>query len=178
VPKADWGIDPGVVDDYDRESQYAPYKGPKVPDGVYRFKVRDVKFAAATKKKLPQLRPWLELVPRSDEERRFKSYTITAFLPVSDRTEFRYVPFLDAIGVTGAEFTGKTVVDEDGKIKKIGKWRNDGETEILAQLRTKPDNEGAMRQEVAWMGPYDPDDDDYDTDDEDDDYEEEEDTDD
>lgn len=173
MPKADWGIDSGVIDDFDRDSQFTPYAGPTPPDGVYRFTIKTVKFAAGTKRKLAQLRPGLELNPRGAEEKKYKGYFIMGFLPVGEQTAFRYVPFLDAIGVTGTDFAKRTVIDEDQNIVKIGKWRNNGETDILAQIRTGTDQDGNPRKEIAWMGAYDPDEEDLTDDDEGDDYEEE-----
>ncbi len=177
MPKPDWGIDPDTIDDFDREGQFKPYTGPTPPDGVYRFRVKQLKYAAGTKSKNPQLRPGLELVPRNKDEKRFAQYFIMCFLPVSERTAFRYVPFLDAIGVSGKSFISKTVVDEDGNITRIGKWRMEGDTEILAQIRTEEDQNGQPRKDVKWFGAYDPDaDEDYEEDDdEDEDYEDDDD---
>lgn len=176
MPKADWGIDPAIIDDFDREGQFKPYTGPTPPDGVYRMKVKSLKYAAGTKQKHPQLRPGLELVPRNRDERRYTGYFVMDFVPVSGKTEFRYVPFLDALGVSAKEFVNKTVYDDDGNVTKIGSWRNKGETEILVQLRTEEDQNGQPRKNVKWYGAYDPDADDYDEDEDDDDsdYDEDE----
>jgi hypothetical protein len=180
VPKADWGVDPSIIDDFDRSKQFKPYAGPIPPDGVYLMRIKQLKYAAGTKSKLAQLRPGLELVPRSADEKRFKGYFVMDFLPISGKTEFRYVPFLDALGITGKEFVNKTVYDADGNVTKIGSWRNKGETLILVQLRTEKgaDAEGQPmppRHNVKWYGEFDPDDLDYDDDDDDDDEDEDED---
>jgi len=89
------------------------------------------------------------------------------FPPVSDRTQFRYVPFLDAIGVSDRDFTTKTITDEEGNIKRIGAWRNDGQTLIKAELKDEADQNGNPRKGIGWVGPND----DASVDDEDD-YEE------
>lgn len=181
MPKPDWGIDPSLVDDFDREGQYKPYAGPIPPDGVYRFKLKQLKYAAGTKKKHPQMRPGLELVPRGKDEKRYAGYYVMDFIPVSERTEFRYVPFLDALGVSGKDFVQRIRTDDDDNITKMGSWRNNQESELLVQLRTEKDQEGKPRQVVKWYGAYDPDADedaDYDEDDDDDDYDEDEDDDD
>jgi hypothetical protein len=153
MPRARWGIRADDVDEFDRSSQFKPYAGPIPPNGVYYFLVKRLKYAAATRDKLPQLRPGLELVPREDsDEDQYDGYYITAFLPVSDKTAFRYVPFLDAIGVTGSEFERRTVIDSDGSITRIGKWRNTGDTLIVGQLGDGTDEKGNSRKEIKWMG--------------------------
>lgn len=174
MPRADWGIDPEIIDEFDRDAQFKPYAGPTPPDGVFLFRVKVCKYTAATKQKLAQLRVGIELVPREKEEKRYKDYFILAFLPIANNTAFRYVPFLDAIGVTSTEFTRKTIYDENGDVKKIGSWKNEGDTLLLAQLKTGEDQNGLARKEVAWFGAYDPDATEEEEDDDDYDYDEEE----
>lgn len=154
MPKVRWGIKASDVDDFDRDSQYKPYDGPQPPNGVYQFQVKVLKYAAGTGAKLPQLRIGLELVPRSGrkDERRYAGYFIMCFIPVSPRTQFRYVPFLDALDVTGEEFENRTNTDNDGNITKIGKWRNTGDEIILAEIKDGADQDGNSRKEVGWMG--------------------------
>ncbi len=180
MPKANWGISAEDVDGYDRNSQYAPYDGPIPINGVYQWRVKRLLSIAPTGRKLPQLRVGLELSPRSKEEKQYAGYYITAFLPVSDRTAFRYVPFLDAIGVSGKEFETGTIIDEEGNIKRIGKWRFDPEkTFIKGQLKDDQDGQGNPRKDIGWMGApgedaaSDEDDSDEDFDDDDDDDDDE-----
>ena len=165
MPLVNWGINSEVVDDWDRESQFQPYKGPVPPNGVYQWCVKILKFAAGTRDKLPQLRIGLSLVPRGADEKKYKDYFIMMFPPIADNTEFRYVPFLDAIGVSGKEFTRGTRTDEEGNIRKIGRWVNDGKTLILAQLQDGVDQNNNPRKEITWVGAVDADepadDDDY-----------------
>jgi hypothetical protein len=151
MPRANWGIDASDVDDFDRESQYVPYAGPTPPDAVYLWRIKVLKAVAGTKGKFPQLRIGLELEPRDDDEydeAQYDGYFRMAFVPISDKTTFRYVPFLDAIGVTGREFAKGTMKDEEGNIKKIGKWINTGEQLILAELKTGEDQNGDPRKEI------------------------------
>jgi len=153
MPKADWGVNSRDIDNFDRDSQYKPYDGPIPENAVYHWKIKVLKSIAGTKAKLPQLRVGLELVPRKGRnEKKYSGYFMMAFIPVSDKTEFRYVPFLDAIGVTGREFTNGTVTDDEGNIKKIGKWRNNGDEIIAAQLGDGEDEKGNARKEIKWMG--------------------------
>jgi len=155
LPRARWGVSSRDVDNFDREGQYAPYTGPTPTSGVYQWKINVAKYVPGTREKLPSLRVGLELVPRANAERdekRCKGYFIMAFLPVSEKTAFRYVPFLDAIGVSGAEFENRTIVDEEGKIQRIGAWRNDGRTLVLAQLADGLDQNNQPRKEITWFG--------------------------
>lgn len=170
MPKANWGIGSSDVDEFDRESQFKPYTGPIPPNGVYVWNINVLKFMAATKEKLPQLRIGLELVPREDvaDEEVYEKYFIMAFLSITEKTAFAYVPFLDAIGVTGREFTDRTITDEEGNIKKIGKWRNTGEELVLAQLKDGTDADNKPIKKIGWFGAFE-----VDEDDEDDEYYEE-----
>jgi hypothetical protein len=181
MPRVTWGVSATDVDKYDRDSQYKPYAGPLPPNGVYQWKVKKLQHVAGTREKNPQLRIGLELTPRNREEKKFSGYFIMEFAPVTEKTQFRYVPFLDAIGVTGREFERATITDEEGNIKKIGKWRNDGETLIMGQLADDTDQNGAPRKKIGWMGAAEEievdDEEDSDDDFDDDEYEDDEDAD-
>lgn len=155
MPKVNWGVQAGDVDDFDRDSQYMPYAGPIPPDAMYLWQIKVLQSVAGTREKHPQLRIGLELVPREDREgeERYESYFIMAFLPITDKTAWRYVPFLDSIGVNGAEFTRGTLTDEEGNVKKIGRWKNTGEELVLAQLKTGSDQAGNPRKEIGVFAP-------------------------
>jgi len=149
MPVVKWGVDAGDVDDFDRDSQFKPYAGPVPPDGVYAWRIKVLKHQAGTSGKNPQLRVGLELVPREDfNEEKYRGYFLMDFIPIMGSTGFRYVPLLDALGVSGAEFAGRTKTDEDGNITSIGKWRNKGESMVIAQLSTGQDQNGAARKEI------------------------------
>jgi len=154
MPKVNWGIRASDVDNFDRESQYTPYDGPIPTNGVYQFRVKRLQSIAGTREKNPQLRVGLELVPRKGraEEKRMAGYFLMAFIPVSDKTAFRYVPFLDAIGVSGREFEVGTITDEEGNVKKIGRWRNTGNEIIKAEVKDGQDQNGNTRKEIGWIG--------------------------
>lgn len=151
MPRVRWGIDSSDVDDFDRESQFKPYAGPLPPLGVYEWQVKVVKYVAGTKDKNPQLRVGLALAPRENVkgEKKYAGYFLLAFLIISNKTTFQYVPFLDAIGVSGREFAERTIVDEDGKVSKIGRWRNDGESYVNASIVEKPDQDGIVKRQVG-----------------------------
>jgi len=173
--RVNWGIKASDVDEFDRDSQYKPYDGPVPSNGVFQFQVKVLKYAAATKDKVAQLRVGLELVPRKGrkDERKYGGYFIMLFAPVTPRTGFRYVPFLDAIGVSGDEFERSTITDTEGNITKIGKWRNDGQEIILAELKDGVDQNNNPRKEIGWMGYVPEEDDEGDEEIAEEDYEEE-----
>lgn len=155
MPKVRWGINAREVDQsFDRESQFKPYDGPVPVNGVYQFQVKVLRSVAGTREKLPQLRIGLELRPRPGrkDERRYAGYFIMVFAPISDKTAFRYVPFLDAIGVSVADFADRTTVDSEGNVKSIGKWRNDGKAMVAAEVKDGTDEKGNSRKEIGWIG--------------------------
>lgn len=154
MPRVNWGVSARDIDNFDREAQYKPYDGPIPRNGVYRWKVKKLQYVAATREKNPQLRIGLELIPRKGrkEERAYKGFFVMLFPPVTDRTQFRYVPFLDAIGVSASDFEKRTLADEEGNIKSIGKWRNDGQQIIKGELKDDQDQNGNPRKDIGWMG--------------------------
>lgn len=152
MPKVNWGVSSADVDNFDREKQFKPYDGPIPSNGVYRWTIKVLKHVAGTREKNPQLRIGLELVPRTKAEKRMAGYFVMIFPPITERTQFRYVPFLDAIGVSANEFTRGTITDEEGNIKKIGRWRNTGDVTILAELKDDVDQHGNPRKDIGWMG--------------------------
>lgn len=150
MPKVRWGISAEDVDDYDRSKQYTPYAGATPPNGVYMFLLKKFQRVAGTRDKHPQMRVGLELVPREGyDERKYTGYWLMDFIPVTDKTVFRYVPLLDTLGVSGREFANATLTDNDGAIQKIGKWINKGDTLIMAQVRDGEDAAGNPRKEIA-----------------------------
>lgn len=154
MAKVNWGIGASEVDEFDRSKQFKPYDGPVPVNGVYHWRIKVLRSVAATRENLPQLRVGLELVPRDTRkgERRYGGYFIMNFIPVSDKMMWKLVPFLDAIGVTGRDFAGRTITDEEGNIKKIGGYRQTGDFIVAAELRDGTDKDGNPRKEIGWMG--------------------------
>jgi hypothetical protein len=155
MPIANWGVAASDVDDFDRSSQFTPYRGPQPPTGrVFEFAIKNLKYVAGTKESVPQLRVGLELDPnpRRKDEEKYRGYFTMAFLDISDKMMWKLVPFLDAIGVSGVDFTKRTVIDEDGNVKKIGKWKNSGEELIAVQLKENS-YKGKTTIQTGWMGP-------------------------
>lgn len=154
MPKVRWGIDASIIDEWDRSSQYKPYTGPTPPNAVYQWRIKVLKYAAATNEKHPQLRIGLELVPRESnrDEKRYRDFFVMEFRSIAPTNAFAYAPFLDAIGVSSAEFTQSTITDREGNVTKIGRWRNTGDTLIMGQLVDRDDQNGKSRKAIDWMG--------------------------
>lgn len=155
MPKVNWGVGKDVIDDYDRDSSFKPYTGKTPPNAVYRFKLKTLKYAAGTKAKNPRLTAGLELVPRDADEKQYAGYYCPKFMAIAETNGFQWVPFLDALGVTSAEFLRGTITDDEGNVRKIGNWRMDGKTEILAQLQDDTDQQGNPRKKIGWCGALD-----------------------
>ena len=154
MPKANWGITSSDVDDFDRSDLYTPYMGELPPSGVvYLWKMKKLQAVAATEDTVPQLRVGLELKPRTVREKKYKGYYIIAFLHISDKAMWKVAPFLDALGVSGRDFTSRTITDESGNVAKIGTWKNTGDFVIAAKLDDN-DPEYAQKnpKKVGWMG--------------------------
>lgn len=166
MPKANWGISSSDVDDFDRDSQFKPFIGDPPPSGVvYLWTIKKLVMVSATDEKTPQLRVGLALRPQNRAQKKYEGYYITNFLPIADNTAFRYAPLLDAFGVSGRDFTSRTIIDEQGNIQKIGQWRNTGDFVIAAQLLDNdPDYVSKNPKKIGWMGEA-PEDSDSDVDD-------------
>src|SRR3982750_832167 len=152
MPRVNWNVGREVIDDFDREAQFAPYKGKTPPNAVYMFKLKNFRYAAGTREKNPRLSAGLELVPRTEEEKTYRGYYITKFMAIAETNAFQWVPMLDALGVTSVEFLKGTICDEEGNIRKIGNWRMDGKTMVLGQLADTTDQHGLPRKEIKWVG--------------------------
>jgi hypothetical protein len=153
MPIADWGLSQGTVDSFDREKQaeYSPYTGPKPSAGVYRFRVvkDQMRMQPGDEERYPRWSALLYLVPRTREEKRFEGFRCFFSANVQDDKPQWFVPMLDVLGVSETEFRKKTVLTEEGIIKRIGAWRNDGTQELLAEVRYNGEYTN-----VNWVGPY------------------------
>lgn len=154
MPKANWGISASDVDEYDREDLYTPYLGDPPPSGtVYLWTIKKMTAVPATEDKTPQIRVGLQLKPRNKAQQKYKGYYITAFVHISDKTKWSYIPFLDALGVSGRDFVNRTITDESGNVAKIGAWKNDGKQVIAAQLNDNdPEFASKNPKKIGWMG--------------------------
>lgn len=141
-----WGISESDIDDFER-SDFKPYTGPIPPVGqFYRFKLKIFRYAPAMDGKNPQLRVGLELEPHTTEHERYAGYFIQDYAPVTPQTNFRYVKYLDALGIGAKAFVrGPYRIDDDGNIKRVGRWQFTDPIYLLAKLRAT-DNEQYPRE--------------------------------
>lgn len=163
MPRSTWGSGADSVSREDLEnaqgSRFKRYDGPAVPDGIYAFKINQLRKGQSRNKK-DQLIIGLELVPRQGrpEQQPYKGFYITDYIPVLASTADRLRPFLDAIGVSVGDFMDRMV--DDGKanrqgskgILKFGKWVFEpGKVYVLAEVITGS-YEGKSRREIAFGG--------------------------
>lgn|ERR1700754_784629 len=163
MPTVNWGLNPGTVEDFDRSKVFAPYAGKVPPTGVvYAWELKKLAFVAPDREgKYPQLRAALELYARDDEEEAYAGFFKQTYSPVSPQTAFRYVPLLDALGISEREFLKGTKTKEDGTIISIGRWKMAKGIYLLAQLQSEIDGDGNVRINIndGWFGTYEPEDD-------------------
>lgn len=152
MPNVNWGISTGDVENFDRDAQFTPYRGKIPPNAVYVWKLYRLQYAAGTETKHPQLRIGVELVPQDKSEKAYKGYRIMSFRSVMEKTQFAYVPLLDALGVSANDFISKTRADSEGNIQRIGAWKNTGEQLICALLKDDKDQDGKARKDIGWIG--------------------------
>ena len=161
MPRANWNISADVIDDWDRDSQFVPYSGPVPPNRVYKWQITALTYAPGEGKKRAQLSIGLTLVARTKEEKEYEGYRCWKNAWPSPKNQFTYVPFLDALGVSGADFERRCNIDEEGNILGIGRWHNNGRTLILGQREDNVwvDNQGATHNDksVGWVGAVDSD---------------------
>lgn len=153
MPKATWGNVTSSALRNEERREFRPYDGPTPPNGVYCFKVKVLK-KTESRAKNPQLMVGLELIPRRSrpDDGPYKGYFLADYIPVMESTLFRIVPFIDAIKVSEADFTDRTIADKDGRILSVGKAKFGEKAPavyVMAQIRDAVDNNGNPRKEVA-----------------------------
>ena len=155
MPRAQWGVSATEVDQFDPATQFKPYTGEVPPNGVYEFLIRAMKYMPATDDKNPQLRLSVALAPRASRPReaRYDDFYVTTFIPVTPKSQFRYVPLLNALGIPSRDFINKTIVDAEGNITRIGDWRQDGEQYILCELVDSTGGDDRYPKDIKWIGP-------------------------
>lgn len=155
--KVTWGggLSAGDVDKADR-SQFTPYGGPKVPDGLYCWRIKVLKRGKSSNKN-DQMIVGLELVPRASrpDEKAYAGYFVTDYIMLMESSAFRVAAFTDAIGVTGADLINRTKdtgeKDTRGSIEivSIGSWKHDKKQLVLAQLATDTDPKSKTGRKIS-----------------------------
>ena len=153
--RVNWNLRGSDLDEFDRSRQYTPYTGPVPTNNVYQFKLKIFRYVKATADKWEQIRIGMELVPRNgrEDEQRYAGYFLMVSRSLADKNRFTYVPFFDALGISGRDLDRGVITDEEGNVKKIGSWRNSGDLVILAKLADSEDAKGNPRKDFDWFGP-------------------------
>lgn len=153
MPRVRWGDEEELLEageSWDPEDQIQPYDGPTPPNGLYYWDIKVLKYRQG--KNLPQLMIGLELAPRRSrsEDKKYAKYFILDFAPVAPQTNFRWMPFLAAIGVSPSDLIKKCITDEDGNVTKIGRWvKKDKGNWIAANLVDDKDQNGNPRKAIS-----------------------------
>lgn len=153
MPRVRWGDEEELLEageNWDPDEQIQPYDGPTPPTGLYHFDVKVLKKRQG--KNFPQLMIGLELVPRKgrSDDKKYVRYFIMDFAPVSPQTNFRWMPFVQAIGVSPSDLIKKCVTDEDGNVTKIGRWVKREKGNVIAvNIVHDPDDERYGGRKVA-----------------------------
>jgi hypothetical protein len=125
MPKATWGsggeaLTAADIDGAEQREGFAPYSGPIPPAGLYRFVLKFAKKGQSSTGN-PKLQMLWELDGDwKPEHAKFEGAPLWDNMPVMKSTAWRVAAFCEAVGITSAEFLNKMVVDEDGKVTKLG----------------------------------------------------------
>lgn len=163
MPRSTWGSGAEPISREDLEnaqgSRFKRYDGPTVPDGIYAFKINQLR-KGKSQNGNDQLIIGLELVPRKGrpEQVQYKGFYVTDYIPVMSSTADRLKPFLDAIGVSVGDFMDRMMDDGQANrqgskgIQKFGKWVfESGKVFVLAEVETGS-YKGKSRREIAYGG--------------------------
>jgi hypothetical protein len=127
MPKATWGDfsaeDIGNAEV--RESQFTPYNGPLPRAGLYRFTLKVAKTGTSQAKNPKLLLVWELDGSWKPEHKKFDGAPLFDHMPVTKSSAFRARAFCDALGMPYKEFQNGIIVDEDGKVTKLGKTLGD-----------------------------------------------------
>jgi hypothetical protein len=150
MPTVQWGISRGTLTNYERSS-FKPYDGELPPNRIFRWKIRKMVYKAATAESPAQLQMGLELIPRKGRnDERYAGYYLTVFQRITDSSVYYWGPILDALHVSEAAFQAAKI-DNEGNIRSMGKWRNDGNQFIMGRLADDNYN-GKIGKKIDWWG--------------------------
>jgi len=126
MPKATWGagdkaLTAADIDGAERSEARIRYSGPNIiPSGTYRWVVQYLKKTESSKGN-PMIEAMLTLDgtwKRNHAE--YEGFPMWDRITVIESTKEKLANFLDGIGATGKDLLQGTIVDEDGRITKLG----------------------------------------------------------
>lgn len=143
MPKATWGsgdqaLTAADIDGVDTSQQFKPYAGEVPPSGLYRFVVRRLR-----KGESGQGNPKLTITCLLDgtwkpRHQQYEGAPLVDHMPMMKSTAFRARAFTDALGVSSADLIDRMVVDEQGRVEKIGKLKLTGDELVYINVRREP----------------------------------------
>ncbi len=143
MPKATWGdFSSADIEGAETREGFAPYAGEIPPAGVYRFTLKFAK-KAESQSGNPKLQMLWELDGTwKPNHKKFDSCPLWDNMPVMKQTAFRVRAFCDAIGMPYREF-GTMIVDDDGKVTKMGKTIGDPTgIQVYVNVKKRPAENG------------------------------------
>lgn len=150
MPKVKWGegITADAIDDAP-DTGGSTYEGDLPPAGVYVFDAQSmVKKDAESGNPMLAIR-WVvngKASPGSKKE--YDGAPWWDNLVVTKQTMWKVKQFCKALGITSADFMGM-VVDEEGKVQKMGKLVFDKGIQLKANVKRSPNREGDLRLEFG-----------------------------
>ena len=165
--KVKWGGDDleSALNDYEDDG-WEPYDGPRPANGMYTWEITEVRSGVSTNE-FPQLRVFLRLDPGSRRDhKQYDGFTMSTKIIVKHdgSTDFRVMPFLNAIGVSVRDFLHNTEagppledLDYNGKeeflVKSIGRVRFDGKNPVKVRGYIKPQKDNSDYYDIKFYPP-------------------------
>lgn len=151
MPKAKWGSDL-TPDDIESAESGSAYAGPCPPSGVYQFVLKKMQQAESANGN-PKLYMIWEVTKKggTKDQSKFAGAPLFDHMPVGKSSAFRSKALCAGLGVTSKEFLGKTVIDDDSNVIKIGSLKIEiGKTTIFANV--KKDNDPEYGERIVLNG--------------------------
>lgn len=142
MPKLKWGGPTASVDDINNveDKGYKPYMGSMPPAGVYRFRVISLKQGESGSGN-SKLVVFLKLDGSwKKEHKKFDGAPVFDHLPMTVAGRVRSL--VDGLGVTAQDLLNRSIVDDQGKIVRIGNKKIDDSLTVYVdcQIDSSGDN--------------------------------------
>lgn len=156
MPKVVWAGDDEdalTADEIDEaEDGFQAYTGEVPPGGVYRFKIKRIKFKTSSKD-TKGLSARMELDGSwKPGHAKYNGAQLWDDIWMTKGSAAFVKAFAQAIGVTGADLIGKVVIDDDGYVTKIGRKVIEGKELIVYVAVKRETYEGTERITKAGTG--------------------------
>jgi hypothetical protein len=126
MPKATWGdFSADDMTNAEVREGFAPYTGPLPRKGMFRFTLKVAKKGESQNGNPKLLLVWELDGSWKPEHKKYDGAPLFDHMPVMKSTAFRTRAFCDALGMPYKEFQNGIIVDEDGKVTKLGKTLGD-----------------------------------------------------